>query len=458
MKFPWQHINSEQFLVAFLLFCVFCYMLNLISHDARKKVLIAVSLIVIGYIDFWSLLYLLAISHISYYMIQYKNHSRKLYRLAFVFISILMSYKFLQVAFLHSSTSYTIVLLGISYFTFRITATLFDSARGALKQVCYIDYLHYCLFFPIFIGGPVQRYNLFAEVEGPFSKEVLYGLMRIFRGCVKKILLADTVMAFFIVWVKSSALHNTYFSVNTFQWPMSSVKLFSSGEAVLLFGFLCIIRAYFDLSALTDIAIGISQCFGYRISENFNKPLLSLNIIEFWRRWHMTIANWARDYVFSPFLLKTRNIFVAVFSTMICVGLWHQPSWRWLFWGIGHGVGLVVCGAWQRTGASRWLQSTKKGLLCRQYNLMLPNIIKLAKERNFSFLYRMQFSDALSLPSYSAIRINITWFMTFFLRFIFNVPAWLLNFGYMSFIFIAVSCPTTAQAIKMYSILFGFGK
>lgn len=415
-----------------------------------------VSISVIGYVDWQSLLYLLVISHVSYYVIKNKKSGKYLYRTAFLFIALLMVYKFVQVALIRFSPEHMLLLLGISYFTFRISAMLFDSARGTLTQVSYLSYMHFCLFFPIFVGGPVQRYNLFCSLDQVFYDSITSGLMRILRGIIKKLLFADMLLVFLVRWTQSISLQDKVFQVSNFQWATAKVGLISPKETVLLFGFLCIIRAYFDLSALTDIAIGLSECFGYKVSENFNKPLLSVNIIEFWRRWHMTIANWARDYVFSPFLLATRNIFVAVFATMICVGMWHQPSVRWLIWGIGHGVGLILCGAWQRTNISRKLQDTKMGLLNRDYIILLPNIIRIAKERNFSVLYRLQFTDVLSFPAYSIAQINITQFMKFFIKSVFNVPAWILNFSYMSFIFIAVSCPTFSEAMKMYAVLFGF--
>ena len=109
-----------------------------------------------------------------------------------------------------------------------------------------------------------------------------------------------------------------------------------------VWGFLALtyLYAYLDFSAYTDIAIGASRLFGIKIMENFNFPILAINISDFWKRWHMTLAGWCQTYIYMPVMARTRTPYAAVFATFTMMGLWHGATAGWLLWGLYHATGV----------------------------------------------------------------------------------------------------------------------
>jgi alginate O-acetyltransferase complex protein AlgI len=117
-----------------------------------------------------------------------------------------------------------------------------------------------------------------------------------------------------------------------------------------------LIYAYLDLSAYADIAIGASRLFGYRIMENMNYPLLRPNLAEYWRCWHISLSNWCRNNIYMPVLGKTRKPTLALFSSFIVMGMWHQISLTWLCWRMWHASGIWFYGRWRRTTFAAWFK------------------------------------------------------------------------------------------------------
>ncbi len=157
-----------------------------------------------------------------------------------------------------------------------------------------------------------------------------YGFTRIVLGMFKKLVLADWI-GYFInpVWDKP--------------------YLYSSWIGLLaLVGYA--FQIYFDFAGYSDIAIGASRLFGFKIMENFNKPYLAPNISQFWRRWHISLSDWIRDYLFFPLShigsKKFWQIFCVPIIAMALCGLWHGPAWHFVFWGVWHGVGLSIYQLW----------------------------------------------------------------------------------------------------------------
>ncbi|HCU5991983.1 TPA: MBOAT family O-acyltransferase [Legionella pneumophila] len=453
MIFPWSSLNPFYFILAILAFCVFSFLINKLNQKKHQILLIITSTFFIAYFDWVSLCLLLVYSNIAYYAISYyKNKPYILNRLGFSGISILMGYKVIQAFLVEFDSSTVLVMLGISYYSFRITATLFDTARNSKNQMDYLSYLNFCLFFPLFIGGPIQRQQTFLRNQTSPYENIQKGMIRILIGIIKKLLICEIIFTFFISWLHAQIFNLPTFNIDDLQWGVNTLNILSPQLSVFLFGLANILRAYFDLSALTDIAIGMGNCFGYTIDENFNKPLLSLNIIDFWRRWHMTIAGWAKNYIFSPLMLKFRNIGVAVMGTMLFMGFWHHPGIPWIFWGIGHGVGLIVCGIWQHTKLAKILKQTKQWLLIQSTQLKFE----------FSLpTFRLSMNSSHNNPMAGAISVriltvNLSHIAKALILFLYFLPAWILTFSYMSLIFIAVSANSLSQAIEMYSILFGF--
>lgn len=227
--------------------------------------------------------------------------------------------------------------LGISYIVFKHISYLTDIKWGLVKPGRFIDFLLYSSLFTIFVAGPIERFERFkSQVEQhrlPFSwSNIDYGFMRIVFGMFKKLVLAD--------WIG-------YFINPVWQNPHH----YSSWAGLLaLVGYS--FQIYFDFSGYSDIAIGSSRLFGFRIMENFKNPYLAPNISQFWRRWHISLSDWIRDYLFFPLSkLSSRRIwqvfFVPVIAMALC-GLWHGSAWHFVFWGIWHGLGLSVFQVWNQ--------------------------------------------------------------------------------------------------------------
>ena len=228
-----------------------------------------------------------------------------------------------------SSSTSVIAILGISFFTFEFTHYLVEIFRGAepLKNPLY--FCVFVFYFPRLASGPIVRINdiipQLKTLGRPSVSDFAYGLSRVFLGFGKKFVLADQAAAIL---------------ASTFQ--ASNVLV---GTDVLMLIFLLYIRIYFDFSAYSDIAIGISRMYGIRLPENFARPFLATSLIGFWRRWHISLSTWIRDYVYIPLggsRYSRKRKFANLLIAMALCGLWHGPAWNFLLWGLLHGVALVL--------------------------------------------------------------------------------------------------------------------
>ncbi|MEM7196712.1 MAG: MBOAT family O-acyltransferase, partial [Pseudomonadota bacterium] len=239
-----------------------------------------------------------------------------------------------------------LVPIGVSYFAFRFMHVIADAYRGQLARYGFVEFCSYCLFFPIILAGPIERIQHFMENrESRFSwSSSAAGIERIGLGLAKKLFLVN----FLLIGLVDRSVVDA-FSVS----PEESVSL----VRLWLFLLLSFLIAYLDFSAYSDIAIGTSRLFGFRIAENFRFPIFRRNLSEFWQCWHISLSSWCRDYVFLPVFASTRNLYVALFASMISIGLWHDISVNWLIWGALHAAGLSILKRWgglyQRTGLGR---------------------------------------------------------------------------------------------------------
>jgi len=233
----------------------------------------------------------------------------------------------------------TIILpLGISFFTFTQIAFLVDTYQGKVREFDFIHYTLFVTYFPHLIAGPVLHHKemmpQFARPETyRFSYENLAVGLTIFSiGLFKKVVLADNM---------------AYYVPGVFDAPASGVQL-SFAEA--WGGALCFaLQLYFDFSGYSDMAIGLSRMFGVILPLNFHSPYKAVNIIEFWRCWHMTLSRFLRDYLYIPLggnrrgkLRRYANLFI----TMLLGGLWHGAGWTFVIWGGLHGLYLMINHAW----------------------------------------------------------------------------------------------------------------
>jgi alginate O-acetyltransferase complex protein AlgI len=220
--------------------------------------------------------------------------------------------------------------IGISFFTFQAISYVVDVYRGETPAASLIDVAILQAFFPHIVAGPIVRANeLLPQLRTPRDpRTVLAGpaIFLIVGGLIKKTVIADELARRIVDPVYSD--------------PSSH----SAGELLLAFyGFAA--QIYCDFSGYTDMAIGLALLLGYQLPQNFNRPYLALSLQDFWRRWHMTLSRWLRDYLYIPLggnrggrLRTYRNVMI----TMLLGGLWHGASWTFLLWGGIHGTALSV--------------------------------------------------------------------------------------------------------------------
>ena len=239
----------------------------------------------------------------------------------------------------HGDILNTSIPLGVSFVTFTLTAYVVDVYRGTFPPGQNAStVLGYVLFFPHLIAGPILRpADLMPQLDHPRERKSILpkAAIAIFTlGLVKKLVFADQIAGY---------VDAAYASANP------------SGPAALLaiYGFSA--QIYCDFSGYTDMAIGIAMLLGVRLPNNFYRPYTALSLIEFWRRWHVTLSFWFRDYLYVPLggnriglLRETRNIL----ATMALAGLWHGANWTFAIWGILHGLGVSVQHVFKRTGGS----------------------------------------------------------------------------------------------------------
>lgn len=234
--------------------------------------------------------------------------------------------------------------LGISFFTFTQIAFLVDVYQGSVREYNFVHYLLFVTWFPHLIAGPVIHHK---QVMPQFAlartyrldiESVCVGLTLFTLGLFKKAVLADQLAPFANAVFGSAAAGTA---------PM----LLTAWLGALAYT----LQLYFDFSGYSDMAIGLSRMFNVRLPLNFDSPYKSSNIIEFWRRWHMTLSAFLRSYLYFPLggNRKGRSRrYVNLFATMVLGGLWHGAGWNFLFWGALHGAYLMVNHAWRAATGS----------------------------------------------------------------------------------------------------------
>jgi D-alanyl-lipoteichoic acid acyltransferase DltB (MBOAT superfamily) len=215
--------------------------------------------------------------------------------------------------------------IGVAFLVPRLVHYLLATGRNQLRPHGPAAFASWVFFFPVLLVGPLHRADTFLvdRARRRFDPSRLAeGLHRLVFGYCKVVLGANYLVAQQHLFVDATA--------------------FSPG-ATVLFG--CVqqgLYLYLAFAGYSDIAIGLGRLHGHRIEENFDWPLLSRNLSEFWRAWHMTLSRWCRDHVFLPIYARTRSATPALVTSMVVLGLWHEFSLRFLLWGLWHGVGLAV--------------------------------------------------------------------------------------------------------------------
>ena len=228
--------------------------------------------------------------------------------------------------------------LGISFFTFTQIAYLADTARGTVLEYSLPNYALFVTFFPHLLAGPIIHHK---EMMPQFDslrnkilnyKHIAQGLTLFFLGLFKKVIIADTLAG----WANPG-----------FDYA-PSLALIEAWTTSLSYT----LQLYYDFSGYTDMALGASLLFNIKLPINFNSPYKSLNLQDFWRRWHMTLSRFVRDYIYIPLggsRVPELQMLLNILITFFLVGLWHGAGWTFVVWGLLHGGGLVIFHLWQKT-------------------------------------------------------------------------------------------------------------
>jgi D-alanyl-lipoteichoic acid acyltransferase DltB (MBOAT superfamily) len=235
--------------------------------------------------------------------------------------------------------------LAISFFTFQQIAYLADAAAGRMPRQRFVDYLLFVTFFPQLIAGPIVHHSemmpQFAATRraGPDARLVAEGLAFFVLGLAKKVLIADPL----------ATIADPVFAAAA-TGPVTAAAAWTGAVAYTL-------QLYFDFSGYSDMAVGLARLFGIRLPYNFASPYKATGIVEFWRRWHMTLSRFLRDYLYVPLGGSRRGPvrrWANLAATMVLGGLWHGAGWTFVAWGALHGLYLGVNHAWNalRRGAT----------------------------------------------------------------------------------------------------------
>ena len=261
----------------------------------------------------------------------------------------------LELKFFPIEWNEVILPIGISFFTFQKLSYIIDVYRGKSRAlVNVIDFALYIAMFPQLIAGPIVRFSYIKRQlkERRESWNNFYnGSLRICWGLLKKVVIASSC----------AQITDIIFGLNT---ELLDTKVAWLGAITYT------LQIYFDFSAYSDIAIGLGMLFGFTFPENFNRPYSAISITDFWRRWHITLSRWFRDYLYIPLggnrRTTTRTCLNMAIVCFLC-GLWHGANWTFLLWGIYHGTFLII----ERITGMREVSQEKYKILRRTTTLLI---------------------------------------------------------------------------------------
>lgn len=236
-----------------------------------------------------------------------------------------------------------ILPLGISFFTFTQIAFLVDAYKNEVKEYDLLHYMLFVTYFPHLLAGPILHHKeMMPQFVNKWNyairwRNVAIGLFLFLIGLFKKVVIADT----FAQW--ANAGFDTATILNFFEAWVTSLSY--------------TLQLYFDFSGYVDMAIGISLMFNIRLPINFNSPYKAKDIQDFWRRWHITLSRFLRDYIYIPLggnkVSHFRN-YINLFTVFFIGGIWHGASWMFVIWGALHGIAIIIHRIWKDLGLSMW--------------------------------------------------------------------------------------------------------
>ena len=334
--------SSFTFLCYFLPAVLLGYYILPNSHWHNLFLLIA-SFIFYGWNDYGYLIYLFAVIFLTYlFALLIANKSTKQKKLflgigIFFILSGLFYFKYAGFTLSGLATLFhlnwnipaVIMPIGISFYTFQAISYLIDVYRGETVQKNVFKLALYISLFPQLVAGPIVRY---APIKDQLSnrshslESIYLGFRRFLIGLGKKIIIADTL------GLSVDRIFNT---------PIETLSPGIAWAGILFYT----LQIYFDFSGYSDMAIGLGKMFGFTFPENFNYPYISKSISEFWRRWHMSLSSWFKEYVYIPLGGNRNGIIRTCFNLMfvfLLTGIWHGANWTFILWGIWFGIFIVL--------------------------------------------------------------------------------------------------------------------
>lgn len=309
-----------------------------------------------------------------------------------------------------SSISWTKLILpvGISFYTFETITYVVDVYRKVhqpLKR--FWDFQLYIFLFPKLIAGPIIRYHDLADqIDDRSARENannrLQGFYRFTIGLSKKVLLAN------VLGSQADTI---------FQSEISNLDSYTAWIGIISYTF----QIYFDFSGYSDMAIGLGKMLGFQFPENFNNPYTSRSITEFWRRWHMTLGSWMRNYLYIPLggnrVHSTTRLYINLWLVFLVSGLWHGASWNFVFWGAFHGFFLVIERAFLKKWLERW-----GAFISIFYTFLTVNLGWIFfRSENFSHswkyisrLFSNQWDPVIDIPDYYWFYFSLAVLFSFF--------------------------------------------
>ncbi len=296
----------------------------------------------------------------------------------------------------HTPVATLVLPIGISFFTFHNLSYVIDVYRGRRHALhSPLKFVTYIVMFPQLIAGPIVRFHEIAEqLDTPPQDrlgDLAAGFPRFALGLSKKVIVADTV----------APAVNAVYALQPSHLTTGSAWLGALGYTVQL---------YFDFSGYSDMAIGLGRMFGFRLPENFDRPYSATSITDFWRRWHMSLSRWFRDYLYIPLggnrgtkFQTYRNLYIVFALT----GLWHGANWTFLIWGLFHGTLLVI------ERVTKWGQlPAGRSWPYRRLLTQLLVVFGWVLFRSPNLHYAVQMLHVMVIPTGSALPVSVSTVLT----------------------------------------------
>ncbi|MBR3309684.1 MAG: MBOAT family protein [Lachnospiraceae bacterium] len=362
--------SSTLFLFIFFPVTILGY--YLIPGRAKNYWLLALSLVFFGWLQpqfLWVILFNVCINYFGAILIHRFPNRKKLFLvLAVAFnLAVLFYYKYLNFTVLTINQIFgsNVVLdkilmpIGISFFTFQGLSYVIDVYRKQVSvQKNPFKVALFIVLFPQLIAGPIVRYkDIAAEIEkrraglGDFGS----GIERFIIGLAKKTILA-----------------------NSFAVIVDAIWMNGAGESTWIIAWIgsvaYTLQIYFDFSGYSDMAIGLGRMFGFHFNENFNYPYTSSSISEFWRKWHISLSSWFRDYVYIPLGGNRKHVYLNLFLVFLLTGIWHGAAWNFLLWGLWHCAFILIERVIRMHSSGEKKRGTIRTIVLKLYTLFVVNI------------------------------------------------------------------------------------